>query len=95
MTTHRRRFLRTAAALAEYDRSAPKLQTQWAAVENPDQLADAQQAEQQIKNKIRDALYQDTKRYNSRENCQLTSIEWLRKIVAGDQLLYENSRSKR
>lgn len=95
MTTHRRRFLRTAAALVEYDRSAPALQAQWAAVENPDQMAAAQQAEQQIKGKVREAFYEDTKRYNSRENCQLTSIEWLRKIVAGDQLLYENSRSRR
>jgi hypothetical protein len=93
--THRRRFLRTAAALVEYDRIAPALQTQWAAVENPDQLATVQQMEKRFKDNVRDAFYQDTKRYNSRENCQLTSIEWLRKIVAGDQLLYENSRSKR
>lgn len=62
-------FEKTKAALKVYDADKPRLNKLWDRAYTNKAVKDAQVAEENAKTLVRLAFYEDTKGYNSLENC--------------------------
>ena len=78
------KFPKTKEALVEYEAGLPKREKMFADAGSDEEIAVWQAAEAEAHRKVGLAFFEDTQEYNSKENCLLASIEYLRKLVADE-----------
>lgn len=76
-------FKNTKAALIVYDAAKPEYDSLWEKVDSEETLKAAQSFDEAAMNKVRKALFEDTKEFNSLEFCMLINPDdsWFRNLV--------------
>ncbi len=74
-------FKNTREALKAYDERAYIRTARWGAIKCNADVEHAQQADIDEANKVREAFYEDTEAFNSRDNCMRVGIDYLRTIA--------------
>ncbi len=81
MTTEKRSFANTRAALIEYDAMAAHRDHLFNTVESNADVAAWEQVCLDDLNDVREAFWHDTKDINSRDNCMRVELEFMRKCA--------------
>lgn len=77
-------FKNTAAALEIYDRSAAARAQAWQDVETEADVTKAHTADTVALIEVQEAFWQDTKHINSRQNCALADLDFMRRMAKAD-----------
>lgn len=76
-------FKNTKAALIVFDATKPEYDSLWEKVDSEEKMKAAQLFDQLAMNKVREAFFEDTKEFNSREHCMLINPDdpWFRNLI--------------
>ena len=76
------KFINTAAALAEFDATAAARNAAWTAIERDADVAVCEAADKAALEAVQKAFYEDTKAYNSLDNCLRVHVGDIRRIAS-------------
>lgn len=76
-------FPHTKAALEKYDSTQSDRDFLWENPKSDWDVLHAQNQDQDAIDRVREAFYEDTKDRNSRDNCRVVKLGWLRALVEG------------
>lgn len=77
----KRTFTKTAAALIEYDAGKGKRDRMWNAISCTEDVKAAEETEATALAKVQEAFHEDTSDINSRDDCRLVDIGFMRRMA--------------